>query len=88
MIKSGAHKNVLIIGAEVFSRILNFEDRTTCVLFGDGAGAVVMSARMSPGCWRPNCMPMADTRYFICARAGGQGGDCGSAYADGWSGSL
>jgi 3-oxoacyl-[acyl-carrier-protein] synthase-3 len=68
MIKSGAHKNVLIIGAEVFSRILNFEDRTTCVLFGDGAGAVVMSARMSPGCWRPNCMPMADTRYFICAR--------------------
>lgn len=48
-IKSGAHKNVLIIGAEVFSRILNFEDRTTCVLFGDGAGAVVMSASSEPG---------------------------------------
>lgn len=48
-IKSGAHKNVLVIGAEVFSRILNFEDRTTCVLFGDGAGAVVMSASHEPG---------------------------------------
>jgi len=49
MIKSGAHKNVLVIGAEVFSRILNFDDRTTCVLFGDGAGAVVMSASETPG---------------------------------------
>jgi 3-oxoacyl-[acyl-carrier-protein] synthase-3 len=48
-IKSGAHKNVLVIGAEVFSRILNFEDRTTCVLFGDGAGAIVMTASKEPG---------------------------------------
>ena len=48
-IKSGAHKNVLVIGAEVFSRILNFDDRTTCVLFGDGAGAIVMSASNEPG---------------------------------------
>jgi 3-oxoacyl-[acyl-carrier-protein] synthase-3 len=48
-IKSGAHKNVLVIGAEVFSRILNFEDRTTCVLFGDGAGAVVLTASNEPG---------------------------------------
>jgi 3-oxoacyl-[acyl-carrier-protein] synthase-3 len=48
-IKSGAHKNVLIIGTEVFSRILNFEDRTTCVLFGDGAGAMVLTASKEPG---------------------------------------
>jgi len=48
-IKSGAHKKVLVIGTEVFSRILNFEDRTTCVLFGDGAGAVVMTASGEPG---------------------------------------
>ena len=48
-IKSGAHKNVLVVGSEVFSRILNFEDRTTCVLFGDGAGAVVMTASAEPG---------------------------------------
>jgi 3-oxoacyl-[acyl-carrier-protein] synthase III len=48
-IKSGAHKNVLVIGSEVFSRILNFKDRTTCVLFGDGAGAVVLTASSEPG---------------------------------------
>jgi 3-oxoacyl-[acyl-carrier-protein] synthase-3 len=49
MIKSGSHKNALIIGSEVFSRILNFEDRTTCVLFGDGAGAIVMQRSEEPG---------------------------------------
>jgi 3-oxoacyl-[acyl-carrier-protein] synthase-3 len=48
-IKSGAHKNVLVIGAEVFSRILNFDDRTTCVLFGDGAGAIVLTGSDEPG---------------------------------------
>ncbi|MES2295436.1 MAG: beta-ketoacyl-ACP synthase III [Pseudomonadota bacterium] len=48
-IKSGAHKNVLVVGAEVFSRLLNFDDRTTCVLFGDGAGAIVLSASDEPG---------------------------------------
>jgi 3-oxoacyl-[acyl-carrier-protein] synthase III len=48
-IKSGSHKNVLVIGAEVFSRIIDFSDRTTCVLFGDGAGAVVMTASDEPG---------------------------------------
>lgn len=45
MIRSGAAKNVLLIGAETFSRILDWEDRTTCVLFGDGAGAFIFSAR-------------------------------------------
>jgi 3-oxoacyl-[acyl-carrier-protein] synthase-3 len=48
-IKSGAHKRVLILGAEVFSRILDFKDRTTCVLFGDGAGAIVLAASDTPG---------------------------------------
>ncbi|MTV37775.1 beta-ketoacyl-ACP synthase III [Duganella radicis] len=48
-IRAGVHKNVLVIGAEVFSRILDFNDRTTCVLFGDGAGAVVLSASQEPG---------------------------------------
>jgi 3-oxoacyl-[acyl-carrier-protein] synthase-3 len=48
-IKAGAHKTVLVIGAEVFSRILDFQDRTTCVLFGDGAGAVVLQASNEPG---------------------------------------
>ncbi|VVE66684.1 3-oxoacyl-[acyl-carrier-protein] synthase 3 [Pandoraea captiosa] len=48
-IRSGAYRNVLVIGAETFSRILDFNDRTTCVLFGDGAGAVVLQASSEPG---------------------------------------
>ena len=43
-IRSGQAKNVLVIGAETFSRLLDWEDRTTCVLFGDGAGAVILSS--------------------------------------------
>ena len=49
MIKSGAANCALVVGAEVFSRILDFKDRTTCVLFGDGAGAVVLEASDTPG---------------------------------------
>ena len=48
-IKAGHAKNVLVIGTEVFSRILDFDDRSTCVLFGDGAGAVVLTASEEPG---------------------------------------
>ena len=48
-IRSGSHKKVLVIGAEVFSRILDWSDRGTCVLFGDGAGAVVLEASENPG---------------------------------------
>ena len=49
MIRTGAASKALVIGAEVFSRILDFKDRTTCVLFGDGAGAVVLEASDTPG---------------------------------------
>ena len=49
MIRSGAANRVLVVGSEVFSRILDFNDRTTCVLFGDGAGAVVLEASDQPG---------------------------------------
>jgi 3-oxoacyl-[acyl-carrier-protein] synthase-3 len=49
MIRTGAANRALVVGAEVFSRILNFQDRTTCVLFGDGAGAVVLAASNEPG---------------------------------------
>ena len=48
-IKSGSTRHALVIGAEVFSRILDWKDRTTAVLFGDGAGAVVLSAESKPG---------------------------------------
>jgi 3-oxoacyl-[acyl-carrier-protein] synthase-3 len=46
---SGSHKRALVIGAETFSRILDWSDRTTCVLFGDGAGALVLEAQESSG---------------------------------------
>ena len=48
-IRSGSHKCALVVGAEVFSRILDWNDRGTCVLFGDGAGAVVVEAAAEPG---------------------------------------
>jgi len=48
-IASGSHRRVLVIGAETFSRILDWKDRTTCVLFGDGAGAIVLEAQEGEG---------------------------------------
>ena len=48
-ILTGVHKAVLVIGAEVFTRILDWQDRSTCVLFGDGAGAVVLQPTDEPG---------------------------------------
>lgn len=48
-IRSGTHKNALVVGAETLSRIVDWSDRDTCVLFGDGAGAVVLSASDEPG---------------------------------------
>jgi len=49
LLKSGAFKRALVIGSETFSRILDWTDRGTCVLFGDGAGAVVLDAQQQPG---------------------------------------
>jgi 3-oxoacyl-[acyl-carrier-protein] synthase-3 len=48
-LRAGAYKRALVIGAETFSRILDWNDRGTCVLFGDGAGAVVLEAQTEPG---------------------------------------
>jgi 3-oxoacyl-[acyl-carrier-protein] synthase-3 len=48
-IRSGSHKCALVVGAEVFSRILDWQDRGTCVLFGDGAGAVLLESSREPG---------------------------------------
>ena len=47
--RSGQYRNILVVGAEVYSRILDWDDRTTCVLFGDGAGAVVLQRSDMPG---------------------------------------
>jgi 3-oxoacyl-[acyl-carrier-protein] synthase-3 len=49
LIRTGTATKALVIGAEIFSRLLDFDDRTTCVLFGDGAGAVVLEASDTPG---------------------------------------
>jgi len=49
LIRTGSARCALVVGSEVFSRILDFDDRTTCVLFGDGAGAVVLEASDTPG---------------------------------------
>jgi 3-oxoacyl-[acyl-carrier-protein] synthase-3 len=49
LLRSGAFKRALVIGSETFSRILDWTDRTTCVLFGDGAGAVILEAQEQPG---------------------------------------
>ena len=48
-IRSGSHRKALVVGADVFSRIMDWSDRTTCVLFGDGAGAVILEASESAG---------------------------------------
>jgi 3-oxoacyl-[acyl-carrier-protein] synthase-3 len=73
-IKSGAHKNVLVVGAEVFSRILNFDDRTTCVLFGDGAGAVVMTASSEPGVLATKMHADGSYGDILCVPASVNGG--------------
>ena len=49
MIRAGNATRALVVGSEIFSRLLDFQDRTTCVLFGDGAGAVVLEASETPG---------------------------------------
>jgi 3-oxoacyl-[acyl-carrier-protein] synthase-3 len=85
-IRCGMHKRVLVIGSEVFSRILDFNDRTTCVLFGDGAGAVVLAASDEPGVLATRLH--ADGRHadILCVPGAVQGGAItGSAllYMDG-----
>lgn len=63
MLKAGTARNALVIGAETFSRILDWEDRTTCVLFGDGAGAFVMSAEEGGDSGVLNSYIRADGRH-------------------------
>ncbi|NUZ06975.1 beta-ketoacyl-ACP synthase III [Piscinibacter koreensis] len=75
MIKSGVASKALVIGSEVFSRLLDFSDRTTCVLFGDGAGAVVLEASDTPGILATELH--ADGRYvdILCVPGHVSGGN-------------
>ena len=59
LLRIGQHKRALVVGSEVFSRILDWNDRRTCVLFGDGAGPWCWKPRPSPASCRPICTPMA-----------------------------
>ncbi len=74
MLRTGAASKALVIGAEVFSRILDFDDRGTCVLFGDGAGAVVLEASDTPGILASDLH--ADGRYvdILCVPGTVSGG--------------
>jgi 3-oxoacyl-[acyl-carrier-protein] synthase III len=74
MIRAGQAEGVLVIGSEVYSRILNWQDRTTCVLFGDGAGAVFLTAGTGEG---------SDDRGVLSTHLRAQGDLAGILYVDG-----
>ncbi|MEX3557649.1 MAG: beta-ketoacyl-ACP synthase III [Burkholderia sp.] len=80
-IRSGQHRNALVIGAETFSRILDFKDRTICVLFGDGAGAVVLSASEKPGILGSALHADGSYSHILCTPGNVNGGViAGSAF--------
>jgi 3-oxoacyl-[acyl-carrier-protein] synthase III len=70
LIRTGVAKRALVIGAEVFSRILDWNDRGTCVLFGDGAGALLLEGSDEPGIHA--CRLHADSRHEAVLRTAGQ----------------
>lgn len=74
MIRAGSARCALVIGAEVFSRILDFRDRTTCVLFGDGAGAVVLEASDTPGILATDIHADGRHRDILCVPGHVSGG--------------
>ena len=80
-IRCGSYKKVLVIGAETFSRILNFQDRGTCVLFGDGAGAVVLEASKEAGILSTALHADGSQRDILCVPGrAGNGEVCGSPF--------
>lgn len=68
MVRAGRSKKALVIGAEVFSSILDWSDRATCVLFGDGAGAVVLSAESEPGILAAQLNADGSQMGILCAK--------------------
>lgn len=75
LLRTGSYRRALVIGSETFSRILDWTDRTTCVLFGDGAGAVVLEAQQQPG--------GRDDRGILTAHLRSDGRHKGKLYVDG-----
>ncbi|WP_448586998.1 beta-ketoacyl-ACP synthase III [Thermaurantiacus sp.] len=79
LLKAGSHERALVIGAELFSRLLDWDDRATAVLFGDGAGAMVLEAREEPG---------PDPRGILAARIHSDGRHAHLLHVDGGPGST
>ncbi|NBX61445.1 MAG: ketoacyl-ACP synthase III [Betaproteobacteria bacterium] len=75
MLRAGNAKRALVVGAEVFSRLLDFNDRTTCVLFGDGAGAVVLEASEQPGILATDIHADGKHVGLLCVPGHVQGGE-------------
>jgi 3-oxoacyl-[acyl-carrier-protein] synthase-3 len=75
MLRAGNAKRALVVGAEVFSRLLDFNDRTTCVLFGDGAGAVVLEASAEPGILATDIHADGKHVGLLCVPGHVQGGE-------------
>lgn len=71
LIQSGGSKNLLVVGAETVSKIMNYEDRTTCILFGDGAGAAVITTTDTPGILSSCLGANGDGGKFLYMPAGG-----------------
>jgi len=74
-ISTGSAKCALVVGAEVFSRIMNWQDRTTCVLFGDGAGAVILKASTEPGILSTHLHADGSYRAALCTPGTVQNGN-------------
>ena len=74
LIRSGQHRTALIVGSETFSRILDFNDRTTCVLFGDGAGAIVLQASDEPGVLSSALHADGSYAHILCTPGNVNGG--------------
>lgn len=74
-VRSGQAKNVLIVGAETYSNILNWNDRTTCVLFGDGAGAVILSSSQKPGILKTSVHADGALHQHLCVPGWVKGGE-------------
>src|SRR5690606_27231967 len=75
MVATGSHRRALVVGAEVFSRLLDWNDRRTCVLFGDGAGAVVLEQSGAPGVLRTHLGSDGSLAHILRVSAGLAGGE-------------
>jgi 3-oxoacyl-[acyl-carrier-protein] synthase-3 len=83
LVRTGTYRRALVVGAEIYSRILNWEDRGTCVLFGDGAGAVVLEKSDAPGILGTHLHADGSYRNILSVSGAIRNGRlCGSPYLE------